>query len=183
MPIVPLPVPEEINGGEIPEDTRVRVEALPFRNVVWDGIASGSVTLNLDLGKYVVKMTKPLTGRNIWNQQFEFLNGVTEEQFAVLCSLSPKRAISRQVSDGNVMLTCQMGFDCKKKTSSAVDMILHEAEHMGISRADLLNPKNHENIALMLHDAQETAKTGPDKQNPMRVSKRDEVLGTAKPRG
>lgn len=154
MAIVTLPVPESINGGIIPDETRVRVEALPHRNLVWDGTASEAVSIPLDPGKYVVCMTKAIDQNNIWMQQFEFLHKVTEDQFEVLQRLRPQRAKARQTSDGTVMMTCGMGLDCKKKTTSTVEMILHEAQHLGLSKDELLDPKNHADIQLLLQSKQ-----------------------------
>lgn len=147
---------------DIPRKSRLRVESLPSRTVVWKGIASKQWSFDLDEGKYVYKIHKSLgVGRKCINYTGAFLHGVTDEEFEKLQHIAPSRASYRVTSDGGEY---NCGFTgCNEQYSSTMAMVKHELEHQGLTLQDLLD-KPSEDIQETLNEGAEVilaAKRGP----------------------
>jgi hypothetical protein len=132
----------------IPRECNARIEVLPSRISVheWPSV-SGSISVDLDPGKYILKITKYLgtngEGRNEkLDWQEEFYCDVTEKEWRNLIRLSLVSARSTQTSEGPRFLCQMLGNACKFKTASQIQMILHEAEHLGLTREQLLASPN-----------------------------------------
>ena len=122
---------------DIPEDSDVRIEALPGRHVIFEGKVTDSISRNYQPGKYVYVMEKFLApreegvpGRSICTGG-EFLVDVTEEQWAELRSAKPKMVRAIQTTDGAKLQCVAPG--CSKKSETRLAAFLHEAkEHFGV---------------------------------------------------
>jgi hypothetical protein len=122
---------------DIPEDSDVRIEALPGRHVIFEGKVTDSISRNYQPGKYVYVMEKFLApreegvpGRSICTGG-EFLIDVTEEQWAELRAAKPKMVKSIQTTDGPRLMCTAPG--CTKKAETRLAAFLHEAkEHFGV---------------------------------------------------
>ena len=122
---------------DIPEDSDVRIEALPGRHVIFEGKVTDSISRNYQPGKYVYVMEKFIApreegvpGRSICTGG-EFLVYVTEEQWAELRAAKPKMVRSIQTTDGARLQCTAPG--CAKKSETRLAAFLHEAkEHFGV---------------------------------------------------
>ena len=85
-----MPKEEWTGVIDIPEDTDVRIEALPSRHVVFEGKVTDSISRNYQPGKYVYVMEKFIAPRedNVPGRSLctggEFLVDVTEDQWEQL---------------------------------------------------------------------------------------------------
>lgn len=122
-------LPEE----NIPPDSLVRVEAIPGFDMVWQGVATESVSLNLDPGMYAYSIVRPdpPDSRTIFSKNGEFFVGVTPEQFKSLAAQRPKLAKVRMTSEGTVWLCGFPG--CNRKTTSQLGAFAHEQMHYGVN--------------------------------------------------
>ncbi len=120
---------------DIPEDSDVRIEALPSRHLVFEGKVTDSITKNFQPGKYIYTMEKFLharqegvPGRSICTEG-TFLVDVTEDQWQDLMFAQPKNVTSRQTTNGPRVI-CTL---CNKQSDTRLAAFLHEArEHMGV---------------------------------------------------
>ena len=120
---------------DIPEDSDVRIEALPSKHVVFEGKVTDSISRNFQPGKYIYTMEKFLharqegvPGRSVCTHG-TFLVDVTEEQWQSLMFAQPKNVKARQTTDGP-RLVCTL---CNKQSDTRLAAFLHEArEHMGV---------------------------------------------------
>ena len=132
-----LPRTNWTGSMDIPEETDVRIEALPGRHVIYEGRVTSSISRNYQPGKYVYVMEKFLhareegvPGRSICTGG-EFLVDVDEEQWAELRSAKPKMVKSLQTTDGPKLVCTAPG--CNKKSDTRLAAFLHEAQaHFGI---------------------------------------------------
>ena len=132
-----LPRTDWTGSMDIPEDTDVRIEALPGRHVIYEGKVTDSISRNYSPGKYVYVMEKFLApreegvpGRSLCTGG-EFLIDVNEEQWAELRSAKPKMVKSTQTTDGPRLQCIAPG--CSKKSETRLAAFLHEAQaHFGI---------------------------------------------------
>lgn len=123
--------------GGIRRGARVRVEALPKRNVVFSGKAFGSVALELDEGKYAFSVSHSPEKGPTTKYTGYFLWGVTEDEFQRLKDLEPRAAKKMNTTEGPRFF-CQYA-GCDAELSSRVASVLHEAEHQG-RRDELIAP-------------------------------------------
>lgn len=136
--------------NDIPRKARLRVESLPSRTVVWQGVVSKTWAYDLDEGKYVYKVHKSTgVGRRAICYTGAFLHGVTEEEFNKLQHIAPARASYRVTSDGPGY-TC--GFiGCNEQYGTSLAMVKHELEHQNLELKDLLG-KPHEDIQETINE-------------------------------
>ncbi len=124
--------------GGIPRKSRVTIEALPKRTMIFDGIASGSVSIDADPCKYVANVTNLKDngdGPRGASYIMTFLHECTEEQYQNLKDVAPQFSRPIITSDGLRYRCGFIGCDVDDITSR-LSAALHEADHFGI---DLLN--------------------------------------------
>ena len=133
-----LPKEEWTGVIDIPEDTDVRIEALPSRHVVFEGKVTDSISRNFQPGKYVYVMEKFIAPRedNVPGRSIctggEFLVDVTEEQWLNLWGAKPKMVTAIQTTEGPRMMCTAPG--CGKRSETRLAAFLHEAKaHFGIN--------------------------------------------------
>jgi hypothetical protein len=122
---------------DIPEDTQVRVEALPDRHVVFEGLVTDAYSQNLQPGKYVYTMQKFISarkdgspGRTICTEG-SFYVDCNEEQWQMLMDSQPKMVRSTQTTDGPRLVCTAPG--CSRKSATRLAAFLHEAKvHFGV---------------------------------------------------
>jgi hypothetical protein len=156
---------------DIPEDTDVRIEALPSRHPVFTGKVTESFSRNFQVGKYVYKMEKFIAprednvpGRSLVTQG-EFLVDCTEEQWAQLWQAKPKMVRCVQTSEGPRMVCTAPG--CTRKSESRLAAFLHEArEHFGVD--PLKDP--HKAIEVELAAGKVVRQIASDKQSRLQPS-------------
>ncbi len=109
-----------------------RVESLPDRHRVWDGEARGSVTLDLDPGKYVF-VAVHIDNKEVNNFKYheEILHEVTEEQWKELRHMRPTAARAIHGMTG-LVFHCQF-VGCDDQHTSRIAAVLHEAWHQNIN--------------------------------------------------
>ena len=123
----------ELPDTNIPPNSKVRIEALPQRHLVWEGMATKSVSRNFDIGKYLFVITRIETedGSIITNRRGEFLVGCTEEQWQKLQYKRPKLSHLRITSDGTTWTCGFMG--CRNLSSSMMGALEHEYTHYAVN--------------------------------------------------
>ena len=142
----------------IPRKARVRVEALPEKTLVWKGVASGSLSVDLDPGKYIYKVHKVLGKKRFTGFCNQFLHELTEDQFNRLQHVQPKRSSFRITSEGP-MYIC--GFtSCNNTYSSGTAMVMHELEHQGQKLQDVLDNMTSDEMMEAMSDGHDTAVDG-----------------------
>ncbi|MCK5245735.1 hypothetical protein KAR02_02480 [Candidatus Bipolaricaulota bacterium] len=122
---------------DIPEDSDVRIEALPSKHVIYSGKATDSISRNYQPGKYAYTMEKfmharqdGVAGRSICTSG-TFLVDVTEEQWNKLMFSKPSMVRARQTSEGP-RLVCTFP-SCGKVSETRMAAFLHEAKiHLGV---------------------------------------------------
>ncbi len=122
---------------DIPEESDVRIEALPGRHVIYAGKATDSISRNYQPGKYIYTMEKFISardegvpGRSLCTGG-EFLIDVNEEQWKNLRSSKPKMVKAIQTTEGPRMICTAPG--CSKKSETRLSAFLHEAKvHFGV---------------------------------------------------
>ena len=129
--------PNWTGSMDIPEDSDVRIEALPSRHPVFSGKVTDSINRNFQPGKYIYTMEKFLharqegvPGRSVCTHG-TFLVDITEDQWQELMFAQPKMVKSRQTTDGpRLVCTYQ---SCNKQSETRLAAFLHEArEHLGV---------------------------------------------------
>lgn len=118
----------------VPRRARYKVYTIPEEHCVRSGIAAGgSIALDLDVGKYrvkVVKHTESGVGNVNWGR--EFLVGLDEAQWLRLKALKPKWVRVRQTTDG-VKWKCTMP-GCEEDSLTKQSAVMHEMQdHFGIN--------------------------------------------------
>ena len=143
-----LPVGEYM---DIPNKTRVRIEALPSRNVVFDQKVSRSVNMDFDPGRYVYTMTKMLNVRSDGSPGHcarvdgEFLVDVTDAQYQQLLDCQPRLHRSSMTSEGGRWICTSPG--CARESQTRIAAFLHEAQdHFGID--PLKNPDKASEVEM-----------------------------------
>jgi hypothetical protein len=129
--------PNWTGSMDIPEDSDVRIEALPSRHVIFSGKVTDSISRNYQVGKYIYTMEKFLharqegvPGRSVCTEG-TFLVGITEEQWQELMFAQPKMVKSRQTTEGPRMVCTYQS--CNKQSETRLAAFLHEAkEHLGV---------------------------------------------------
>ena len=124
--------------GGIPRNSKVRIEALPNKTVVFKGKVTESITMNFDKGKYIYSVTK-FTDEHQDDLSYvdSFLVGMTDEQFNRLKMMKPK-VLKPFLSSEGVRYRCTY-IGCDGEYTSRISAVLHEAEHQGINL--LKNPE------------------------------------------
>lgn len=119
----------------VPRHARYRVETVPDARVVAKGTASGSVALDLDPGKYRIKVTKyvPVPDTNqqacLANWEHYFYVGMTEQMWNRIRFLQPRWVDMMHTTDG-VRFKCTF---CGDVNMSKQGALLHEyKDHFGI---------------------------------------------------
>ena len=122
---------------DIPSKTRVRIEALPSRNVVFDQRVSRSVNMEFDPGRYVYSMTKMLNVRSDGSPgrctrvDGEFLVDVTDAQYQQLLDCQPRLHRTSMTSEGGRWICMSPG--CARESQTRLAAFLHEAQdHFGV---------------------------------------------------
>lgn len=126
----------------IPRGSKIRIEVLPAQLPVYtnDRVAK-EVAVDLDPGYYHVGIKKFL-GKNAMGRMSQirweerFFHDITPEEFQVLGSMQPTNCTARMTSDGPQYSCGNSG--CDYYCNNPMAMVLHELEHKGISREDLL---------------------------------------------
>jgi hypothetical protein len=122
---------------DIPEDTRVRVEALPDRHVVFDGLVTDVFSQNLQPGKYVYTMQKFISARKDGSPgrtmctEGSFYIDCNEEQWQMLMDAHPKMVRGVQTTEGPRLVCTAPG--CSRKSETRLAAFLHESKaHFGV---------------------------------------------------
>lgn len=133
--------------GGIPRKSTVRIESLPKRSVIFSGIVSKAIALDLDPGKYCYTITKIISapgnagGRGqILNYGGEFYHEVEPEAWEKLKIMSPQMCKVMQTSDGP-RWRCSFPRCREEEFTSEMSALLHEVSHFGIPQEQFLkNP-------------------------------------------
>ena len=137
----------QITGNKehgIPRNSKVRIEALPLKTVVFKGRVTDSITMNFDPGKYIYSVTK-FTDDHQDDLTYvgDFLVGMNDKQFNKLSRMKPK-IMKPFLSSEGVRYRCAF-IGCDDEVTSRISAVLHEAEHQGV---DLLaEPKRAKEVA------------------------------------
>jgi hypothetical protein len=152
----------------IPDDSRYRVYSLDDEIRVDEGTASESVTLNLDLGGYRIKVSRrSAEGIGNVNWGHEFYIGMTEAQFKRIRGMKP-RWIKAIMGTDSALYKCSL---CTKKSTTRPAAVIHEMkEHFGV---DVLTATDRE-----LSEAIRGGSMKPAAMSVSRVAKR----GPGRPR-
>lgn len=124
-------------GSPFPQDCNVRIEAIcdkrqfPRKELVFAGVVSDSVTLNLNPGKYIVTAIKHDAETGGYHYQNVFLHECDEALWLKLVNMKPQLSKARHTSDG-VRYHCSF-YGCSTRTTSRMAAIAHEAGHLGIN--------------------------------------------------
>jgi len=125
--------PKFPDGCDIPRNSNVYIASLPHRNVVFDGRASRSASVDLDPGKYVVRVhwASDNDGRsNVMNWQWEFYVGMTEETWKRHVGKRPRFSKAVQGTEGPRWRCGFMG--CEEEFQTMIGMVEHEYLHYGV---------------------------------------------------
>lgn len=126
MPSVVITGKEDGKSNFVPRRSRFKVYSIPDEYVVTSGTStSKSITLDLDPGKYRIKVWKH--GVANWGQ--EFLVGMDADEFKVLASRRPKFVKVSFTTEG-VRWACKL---CPEQNMTHHGAVKHEwMEHFGI---------------------------------------------------
>jgi hypothetical protein len=131
----------------IPRNSKIRIVTLPDATVVYENDrVSEQVSVDLDPGFYHVVIKKFL-GRNAMGRlsqirwEDRFLHDLTPDEFNVLATLSPRNATGRLTSNGWIYGCKSNG--CEYSCNNPMAMVLHEMEHEGVKREDLLSNSDY----------------------------------------
>lgn len=126
MPSVVITGKEDGAKNFVPRRARYKVYSIPDEFVVTGGVStSKSITLDLDPGKYRIKVWKH--GVANWGQ--EFLSGMNEAEFKVLSSRKPKFVKVSFTTEG-VRWSCTL---CQEQNMTHHGAVKHEwMDHFGI---------------------------------------------------
>ena len=145
----------------IPRNSKIRIVTLPECTVVYENDrVSESITVDLDPGYYHM-VVKKLIGRNAQGRltqvryEERFYHDLTENEYAVLSNMRPQRASGRLLS-GGWNYNCGWA-GCDYYCSNPIAMVLHECEHNGISREEMVNQSDY-----MIDQMHEQARIGKD---------------------
>ena len=131
----------------IPRNSKIRIVTLPDGTLVYenDRIAE-QVSVDLDPGYYHV-VIKKLIGRNAQGRlsqirwEDRFFHDMTEQEYVVLSNMRPMRASGKLLSGG---WNYNCGFPaCEYSCNNPMAMILHECEHNGITKEDLVKDSDY----------------------------------------
>lgn len=128
--------------GGIPRKSTVRVESLPNKDVIFHGVVSKAVALDLDPGKYVYSVVKILNAKRhiTLNYNGEFLHDIEEDAWSKLKDMRPQMCKCIQTSEGP-RWRCTFPRCAEEEFSSEVSALLHEVSHFGVSEKEFLkNP-------------------------------------------
>jgi len=125
--------PKFPDGCDIPRNSNVYIASLPHRNVVFDGRASRSASIDLDPGKYVCRVhwATDNDGRsNVMNWQWEFYVGMDEKTWRSHVGKRPRFSKAIQTTDGPRWHCGFMG--CAEEFQTMIGMVEHEYLHYGV---------------------------------------------------
>lgn len=161
----------------IPRNSKIRIEVLPAQLPVYiNDRVSKEVAVDLDPGLYHVGIKKFL-GKNAMGRMSQirweerFYHDITPQEFEVLATMTPTNCTARMTSEGP-LYSC--GFpSCEESYNNPMAMVLHELEHKGISRADLVKESDYL-IDKNLEEAKEVAeKKSPKRGRPRAFTSED----------
>jgi len=133
----PRPGTKFPDGCDIPRNSRLYIASLPHRNVVFDGRASRSASVDLDPGKYVARIhwSTDNDGRsNTMTWQFEFFVGMTEKVWKEHVGKRPRFSKAIQGTEGPRWSCGFMG--CEEEFQTQIGMVEHEYLHYGVKLFD-----------------------------------------------
>lgn len=126
----------------IPKNSKIRICTLPDATLVYEHErVSGQVSVNLDPGYYHVVIKKFL-GRNAMGRlsqirwEDRFLHDITPDEYTVLGAMLPTNFTGRLTSNG-WLYTCRTP-GCEYSCNNPMAAVLHELDHKGVKRDDLL---------------------------------------------
>jgi hypothetical protein len=127
--------------GGIPRKSSVRIESLPKKHVVFSGVVSKAIALDLDPGRYIYSVTKHITGtKNLISYVGEFYHEVEHAAWEKLKDMAPQMCKVMQTSDG-LRWRCTFPRCREEEFTTELSALLHEISHFGISETDFLkNP-------------------------------------------
>jgi hypothetical protein len=119
----------------IPRNSRIRLESLPKRRVIYDGTASKSLPIDLSPGKYAISISK-FTDEGLadFSYEYEFYHECTEQQFRALVNAKPTFVKIMNTSQGP-RWRCTIK-PCDFESTSQYDAVIHEWEHRGVNILD-----------------------------------------------
>lgn len=127
--------------GGIPRKSRVRLVALPKRSLVFSGVVSKSLSIDLDPGRYAYTVMKHLGNRKVIRYTEEFMHEVTAEAWSKLKDMHPSMCKVMNTG-GGPRYRCTFGGCQEDEFTTALSALLHEVSHSGISpEAFLANPE------------------------------------------
>lgn len=148
----------------IPRNSKIRIVTLPDATVVYEhDRVSGEIAVDLDPGFYHVVIKKFL-GRNAMGRlsqirwEDRFLHDMTPDEYNVLATLRPTNASGRLTSNGWIYVCKSSG--CEYDCNNPMAMVLHELDHRGISRADLIKESDY-----LLDQSAEAAKQATEERD------------------
>lgn len=123
------------NGKSFPSNTRLRIETLPERHLIFEGVVNGDSAIPVDPGKYVSVAKKmnsdPHNPTGGVHEIQEHLVGCTEQQWYALRQGTTNHIKARMTSDG-MRYFCKWPNGCDAVLTSRTGGVLHEAEHTGV---------------------------------------------------
>lgn len=129
----------------IPRNSKIRIVTLPDGTPVYENDrVSEQVTVDLDPGYYHV-VIKKFIGKNAAGRlsqirwETRFFHDLTEKEYVVLSNLRPKDCSARLISGGWTYFCSKCDHTC----NNTIAMILHELEHKGMTKADLLKDADY----------------------------------------
>lgn len=126
--------------GGIPRKSTVRVETLPKRHVIFNGVVSKSIALDLDPGRYVYSVTKLIGDKTMINYIGEFYHEIEPAAWEKLKLLEPQMCKPMHTSEG-LRWRCTFPRCREEEFTSGVSALLHEISHFGIPQEQFLkNP-------------------------------------------
>lgn len=131
----------------IPRNSKIRIEVLPAKLPVFlSDRVSKEVAVDLDPGFYHVVIKKFL-GKNAMGRmsqirwEEDFYHDITPQEFQVLATMQPTNCTARMTSSGP-LYSC--GYpSCEYSCNNPMGMVLHELEHKGMSRGDLVEQSDY----------------------------------------
>lgn len=119
----------------IPRNSHIRLESLPKRRVIYDGMASKSLPLDLSPGKYVISISKFTDDKLAdFAYEYEFYHECTEAQFRALSNAKPTFVKIMNTSQGP-RWRCTIK-PCDFESTTQFDAVIHEWEHRGVNILD-----------------------------------------------
>jgi len=126
--------------GGIPRKSSVRVESLPKKQIIFSGIVSKSLALDLDPGRYIYSVTKLIGEKALINYTGEFYHEIEPAAWEKLKDMQPQMCRPIHTTDG-ARWRCTFPRCRDEEFTSAVSALLHEVSHFGIPQDQFLkNP-------------------------------------------